>query len=90
MALANVNVCGPKTARVCAKSMKMDVGAKVGRPGAMSRVVRVRASAEKIDFNDEGAFTLPYAPVREALLPDGPWTVIDGGVCGKGVQSCRI
>uniref|UniRef100_A0A7S0Z8L7 Arginine biosynthesis bifunctional protein ArgJ, chloroplastic n=1 Tax=Ostreococcus mediterraneus TaxID=1486918 RepID=A0A7S0Z8L7_9CHLO len=87
MALANVNVCGPKTARVCAKSMKMDVGAKVGRPGAMSRVVRVRASAEKIDFNYEGAFTLPYAPVREALLPDGPWTVIDGGVCAaKGFK----
>ena len=59
MALANVNVCGPKTARVCAIAMKMNAGAKVGRSGAMSRVVRVRASAEKIDFNDEGAFTLP-------------------------------
>ena len=59
-----------------------------GRARASDRRARGAVVASgKIDFTDAGCFELPYAPVAEALLPEGPWKVVEGGVCAaKGFK----
>ena len=47
------------------------------------------AAADPVDFKGE-EFQLPDAPVKE-LLPEGPWKIIDGGVCApKGFKAAAF
>lgn len=76
-----VGVATPGIGRAYGRGQRLGKGSNFGV--VRRRVVRAMTTvaAVKIDFNDEGSFALPYAPVREALLPPGPWTVVEGGIC---------